>query len=89
MTEMRPGLSLSYSGRRNGSATKRRREFPNRGPTSAHARAISLVSDSRYGLITNDADWTSMATAQMKPTSSRAIAVHATVVFLPRATKDR
>lgn len=84
MTEMRPGLSLSYIGRRMNRPHSVCREFPCRGPTPACVRAMTAFSQ-----FTGVVGGTSIATAHMKPTSSRAIAVHATVDFLPRAAKAR
>jgi len=82
---MRPGLSLSYGGhRRILPATKRLSGVPLprfRPHPCATARKLRRVS--------GHAGCTSWATDHMKPTSSRAMAVHTTVVRLPRAARAR
>ncbi len=79
---MRPGLFLSYCGRRSLPATKRLTDIPL--PWS-RLRPCAIGDAVDYGL----AALASLETAHMKPASSRAIAVQTTVVFLPRPLNAR
>ena len=81
---MRPGLFLSYCGRRTMPATKRLTDVPL--PLSRLRPCARCKFDAAiYDLI----DCASLATAHMKPANSRAIAVQTTVVRFPRATSRR
>lgn len=81
---MRPGHSRSYCGRRSDRPQSVRREFPCRclAPTLAQPYGAAPVGGVYAG-------FTSLPIAQMNPASSRAIAVTATVSFLPRAERTR
>ena len=81
---MRPGLSLSYCGRRSVPATKRLTDIPlplSRLRPCARCKFVAVI----YVLIA----CASLATAHMKPASSRAIAVQTTVVRFPRTASKR
>lgn len=78
---MRPRLSRSYSGRRHEAGHK---ADDGRSPAVALPPALREEGDAA-----DQAAMASLDIDQMKPTSSRAIAVHTTVVFLPRPTSER
>lgn len=81
---VRPGLFLSYCGRRTVPATKRLTGVPlplSRLRPCARCKFVATI----YDLI----DCASLATAHMKPASSRAIAVQTTVVRFPRPANMR
>ena len=81
---MRPGLFLSYYGRRSVPATKRLTDIPlplSRLRPCARCKFAAVT----YVLFA----CASLATAHMKPASSRAIAVQTTVVRFPRASSRR
>ena len=81
---VRPGLFLSYCGRRTRPATKRLTDVPlplSRLRPCARYKFAAVA----YVLIA----CASLATAHMKPANSRAIAVQTTVVRFPRATSRR
>lgn len=81
---VRPGLFLSYCGRRTRPATKRLTDVPlplSRLRPCARCKFAAVT----YVLIA----CASLATAHMKPANSRAIAVQTTVVRFPRATSRR
>ncbi|OBQ84913.1 hypothetical protein A9K71_21395 [Mesorhizobium sp. WSM3873] len=80
-----PGLFLSYRGRRSVElpATKRLTGIPLPWSRPAHERRMCRLQR------LDQVACASLAKAHMKPTSSRAIAVQTTVVFLPRALNIR
>lgn len=80
---VRPGLFLSYCGRR---------RFAGHKESDGHSPAVVPPPPMREMCAVAASDQVmraSLATAQMKPTSSRAIAVQTTVVRLPRALSMR
>ena len=77
---MRPGLSRSYSGRRHEAGHK---------ASDGRSPAVVLPPPLREGDAAAQATCASLDIDHMKPTSSRAIAVHTTVVFLPRPINER
>lgn len=80
---LRPGLFLSYCGRRQVAGHKTSDgHSPTVVPPPPMREVITAAANDQVGAA-------SLATAHMKPTSSRAIAVQTTVVRLPRAASFR
>ena len=79
---VRPGLFPSYCGRRQSPATKRVTDIPHAVVPPPPMREVNWA-DQAWAAVA------ALATAHMKPASSRAIAVQTTVVFLPRAINVR
>lgn len=80
---VRPGLFLSYCGRR---------RFAGHKASDGHSPAVvppPPMRDMCAVAASDQVTRASLATAHMKPTSSRAIAVQTTVVRVPRALSMR